>query len=64
MNKKQITSKILAVRVPTPIFDKFKQKCDEESFRMSEVIRLYIRDFSENGPSGALYAYKNYNKGE
>ena len=48
-NKKQIDSKIIAIRVPTPILEKFKLKCKIENFRMSEVIRLYIRYFSENG---------------
>ena len=49
MSKEQIDSKVLAVRVPTQVFDKFKSQCSKEGFRMSEVIRLLVRDFSENG---------------
>ena len=47
--KKKTKSKILAIRVPLPIFDKFKEKCELENFKMSEVIRLFLLDFSQNG---------------
>ncbi len=49
MNKKSIKGKTLAIRVPDVLFDKFKEKCEKDSFRMSEVVRLFIRDFIENG---------------
>ena len=49
MSKKAKDSKILAIRVPIPLFEKFKEKCDKETFGMSEIIRLYIRDFAEHG---------------
>lgn len=58
MNKKQTDSKVLAVRVPIQVFNKFKKRCIKEGFGMSEIVRLYIRDFSVNGPSGAIAALK------
>jgi len=54
MSKEQKDSKVLAIRIPTPLFQKFKDKCDENSWRMSEVVRLYVRDFCEHGISGVV----------
>lgn len=56
--KKQMESKTLAVRVPIQVFNKFKERCDKEGFRMSEILRLYMGDFATNGPSGAVAALK------
>ena len=50
--KKEIDSKVLAVRVPTPVFEKFQAKCEADGFRMSEVVRLYIRFFSDDATNG------------
>ena len=59
MSKETIDSKTLAVRVPTQVFEKFKERCDQEGFRMSEVLRLYMREFSTHGPRGALAAVRD-----
>ena len=44
MSKKQKASdKVLSVRVPEPLFDKFKEFCDENYKSMSDMIRDYMR---------------------
>lgn len=49
MSKETIDSKTLAVRVPTHIFEQFKERCDKDGFRMSELVRLFIRGFIQHG---------------
>lgn len=44
MNKNH-ADKVLAIRVPTPLFDKFKEKCNENFKSMSEALRDFIREY-------------------
>jgi predicted DNA-binding protein len=48
-NKKNIADKILAVRVPEELFEKFKQLCDENYKTMSDTLRDFIRDYTKRG---------------
>ena len=43
MSKKH-TDKTLAVRVPTPMFNRFKELCDANFKSMSDTIRDFIRE--------------------
>lgn len=44
MNKKN-ADKILAIRIPTPMFKIFKEKCNNNFKSMSDTLRDYIRDY-------------------
>lgn len=48
-NKKNIADKVLSVRVPRELFNKFKILCDENYKTMSDTLRDYIRDYSKKG---------------
>lgn len=48
-NKKNIADKVLSVRVPSELFDKFKNLCDENYKTMSDTLRDYIRDYAKKG---------------
>jgi len=37
--------KTLAIRIPNPLFHKFKEKCDSNYKSMSEAIRDFIREY-------------------
>lgn len=43
MNKNN-ADKILAIRVPTALFEKFKEKCNENYKSMSDTVRDFIRE--------------------
>ena len=43
-NKKKISDKILSIRVPEPLFDKFKKACNANFKSMSDTIRDFIRE--------------------
>jgi metal-responsive CopG/Arc/MetJ family transcriptional regulator len=49
MNNKNVADKVLAIRVPTPLFDKFKEKCNENFKSMSDTLRDFIRDYIKQG---------------
>ena len=49
MSKKHKAEKILAVRVPDELFDKFKQLCDENYKTMSDTLRDFIREYLKKG---------------
>lgn len=40
------TDKTLAVRVPVPLFEKFKSKCEANFKNMSDVVRDFICEYS------------------
>lgn len=48
-NKKNIADKVLSVRIPSELFDKFKNLCDENYKTMSDTLRDYIRDYAKKG---------------
>ena len=44
MNNKD---KIMSIRVPEPLFSKFKKVCEANFKSMSDAIRDFIRDYSQ-----------------
>lgn len=40
--KKKLSDKVVSIRLPKEVFEKFKDKCDEEYKSMSEVVRSLI----------------------
>lgn len=49
MNKNNISEKILSIRVPEPLFEKFKTKCDDNFKSMSDTIRDFMREYAKCG---------------
>lgn len=46
MNKNNTTSdSLLTIRLPTPLLEKFKEKCSREYKKMSEALRECIREY-------------------
>ena len=48
MNK-QNADKVLAIRIPAPLFDKFKDECNKNYKTMSEALRDFIREYVKHG---------------
>jgi metal-responsive CopG/Arc/MetJ family transcriptional regulator len=49
MNKNNtISDRILTIRIPAPLLEKFKIKCNKEYKKMSESVRECIRRYVEN----------------
>ncbi len=49
MNKKKnVADKIMSVKVPSPLFDKFKELCDQNYKTMSDTIRDFIRNYNKS----------------
>lgn len=47
MNKNHnIPDKIMSIRVPEPLFNKFKEECDLNFKSMSDAIRDFIKEYS------------------
>lgn len=44
MNK-TYADKVLAIRIPEPLFEKFKEKCNENYKTMSEALRDFIKEY-------------------
>ena len=44
MNKSN-ADKVLTIRIPLPLFDKFRDKCQENYKTMSEALRDLIREY-------------------
>ncbi len=44
MNKNN-ADKVIVVRIPTILFDQFKESCNKEFKTMSETIRDFIREY-------------------
>lgn len=50
MDKKNTTSdSLLTIRLPSPLLEKFKEKCNKEYKKMSEALRDCIRDYINRG---------------
>ena len=49
MTKKNKAEKVLSVRVPEELFEKFKQLCDQNYKTMSDTLRDFIRDYTKRG---------------
>ena len=48
MDKNNTTSdSLLTIRLPTPLLNKFKEKCNKEYKKMSEALRECIRKYVE-----------------
>jgi predicted DNA-binding protein len=47
--KKNVADKVLSIRVPTELFDKFKALCDQNYKTMSDTLRDFIRDYAKQG---------------
>jgi metal-responsive CopG/Arc/MetJ family transcriptional regulator len=43
-NKYKVSDKVMSIRVPEPLFSKFKDICDANFKSMSDTIRDFIRD--------------------
>ena len=45
-NKHKTSDKVMSIRVPEPLFDKFKKVCDANFKSMSDTIRDFIREYA------------------
>lgn len=49
MTKQNKADKVLSIRVPTILFEKFKALCDENYKSMSDTLRDFIREYAKQG---------------
>lgn len=49
MTKKQNADRPLTVRLPTPLFEKFRDKCNENYKTMSDALRDCVRWYVKQG---------------
>lgn len=58
-NKYKTNDKIMSIRIPEPLFEKFKEACDSDFKSMSDTIRDFIRDRVKWGDNETQTKSKN-----
>ena len=48
--EKHIADKIVTLRLPQPMFEKFRDKCNADFKNMSEALREMIRNYIKDKP--------------